>query len=269
MVAYLKASPQEKTYSDYLQATREAEKEDSMELSQSPWNQTTNNTAKPRMTSFFSLQKLKGAQLALKTPAVHLAHLEEESVKKDEEVESKDPDGIDGVTEKFMVHLVRAVKDAQVEEKHCYHCSSLEHFIHDCPLVRARRVNMQLNYKEGMVLKKGVWAPQIKVTMPQNPQGVGQCTQDSLLESWPLSVLVWGCQSRQSEDQWRELYGPPQQWHANKCHHAQLCEESLTAGGADYQPDQWKSCLHRSGKCLHLTPRVCYCQGSSGWSPGL
>ena len=41
MVAYLKASPQEKTYSDYLQATREAEKEDSMELSQS---QTTDNT---------------------------------------------------------------------------------------------------------------------------------------------------------------------------------------------------------------------------------
>ena len=36
MVAYLKASPQEKSYSDYLQAAREAEKEDSMELTQSP-----------------------------------------------------------------------------------------------------------------------------------------------------------------------------------------------------------------------------------------
>ena len=33
MVTYLKASLQEKTYSDYLQATREEEKEDSMELS--------------------------------------------------------------------------------------------------------------------------------------------------------------------------------------------------------------------------------------------
>ena len=33
MVAYLKAIPQEKTYSDYLWAAREAEKEDSMELS--------------------------------------------------------------------------------------------------------------------------------------------------------------------------------------------------------------------------------------------
>ena len=33
MVAYLKASPQEKTSSDYLWAAREAEKEDFMELS--------------------------------------------------------------------------------------------------------------------------------------------------------------------------------------------------------------------------------------------
>ena len=67
MVAYLKASPQEKTYSNYLQATREAEKEDSMEPSQS---QTTDNTAKPKVISFFPLQKLKGAQPAVKMPTV-------------------------------------------------------------------------------------------------------------------------------------------------------------------------------------------------------
>ena len=36
MVVYLKASPQEKSYSDYLQAARDAEKEDPVELSQSP-----------------------------------------------------------------------------------------------------------------------------------------------------------------------------------------------------------------------------------------
>ena len=98
-----------------------------MELSQSPWNQAIDNTAKPRTTSSFPLQKLKGNQPVPKKPAVHL---EEESARKDEEVESKDPDSIDGVTEEFMVHLVRAVEDAQVEEKHCYHCSSPEHFIH-------------------------------------------------------------------------------------------------------------------------------------------
>ena len=33
MVAYLKVGPQVRTYSDYLRATREAEKEDSIELS--------------------------------------------------------------------------------------------------------------------------------------------------------------------------------------------------------------------------------------------
>ena len=57
------------------------------------------------MTSFFPLQKLKGTQPAPKTPAVHLAHLEEESAKGDKEVESEDPNGINRVTEESMVHL--------------------------------------------------------------------------------------------------------------------------------------------------------------------
>ena len=55
MVAYLKADPQEKSYSDYLWAAREAEKGDSMELSQSQQSQVAENTAKPRATSFFPL----------------------------------------------------------------------------------------------------------------------------------------------------------------------------------------------------------------------
>ena len=90
-----------------------------------------------------------------------------------------------------MVHLARAVKDAQVGEKHCYHCSSLEHFICDCPLVRSLRVNMQLNHKEGMAPKKGAWTPQMKVTMPKTPpaggsQGIGQCTQTPFLNPDPF-----------------------------------------------------------------------------------
>ena len=96
-------------------------------------------------------------------------HLEEESAKKDEEVDSEDPDSIEGVTEEFMVCLVRVVKDAQKEEKHCYHCSSLEHFILDCPLVKASRTDLHLNCKEGMALKKGAQAPQTKVTIPKMP----------------------------------------------------------------------------------------------------
>ena len=43
-------------------------------------------------------------------------------------MKNDDPHGIKGVTEEFMVHLARAVKDAQIEEKHCYHCSSPETF---------------------------------------------------------------------------------------------------------------------------------------------
>ena len=99
-----------------------------------------------------------------------LAHLKKESAEEDEEVESKDPNGIDGVMEEFMVCLARAVKDNQMEEKRCYHCSSLEHFICYCSLVKASGVDMHLNCKEGMAPKKGAWAPQMKVTMPKTPQ---------------------------------------------------------------------------------------------------
>ena len=166
MVPYLKASPQEKTYSDYLQAVREAEKEDSMEPS---WSQTADKTAKPKVTSFFPLQKLKGTQPLVKTPAVYLAHLGEENIEEDEEVNNKDPDGIEGITEEFMVCLVRAMKDAQKEEKHCYHCSSLNHFICDCPLVNTSRTDSNLNCKEGMVPKKGAQAPQTKAFTPTMP----------------------------------------------------------------------------------------------------
>ena len=155
MVAYLKASPHEKTYSDYLQAVREVEKEESMELSLNPHSQVIDNTAKPKTTSFFPLQKLKGNQPVSKAAAMHLAHLEEESPKREEKDEHEEPDGIDRVMEEFMVCLAWAVKDAQVEEKYCYHCSSCKHFIQDCPLVGASKENMQLNCKEGMASRKG------------------------------------------------------------------------------------------------------------------
>ena len=104
--------PAKKTYSDYLWTAREVEKEDSMELSQSPWNQAIDNTAKPKTTSFFPLWKLKGNQSIPEMATMHLVHLEEGSAKRNEEVESKDPDSINEVTEEFMVHLVRAIKDA-------------------------------------------------------------------------------------------------------------------------------------------------------------
>ena len=74
MMAYLKASLHGKTYSSYLWAAKEAEKEDSMELSQSPQNQVIDNTAKPKTTSFFPLHKLKGNQPVPKMAAMCLAY---------------------------------------------------------------------------------------------------------------------------------------------------------------------------------------------------
>ena len=98
MVAYLKAGPQVRTYSDYLRATREAEKEDTIEVSWSPRVPATDGPSKPRATSFFPLRKLKGNQLYMKKPAVHLTQLEEEDANDGEDLESNDPNGIDGVT---------------------------------------------------------------------------------------------------------------------------------------------------------------------------
>ena len=101
---------------------------------------------------------------------MHLTHLEEEGAGRDEDKRSNDPDGINGVTEEFIVDLVRAVKDAQTKEKHCYHCSSPEHFIHNCLLVKTLRENMQLNRKEGMASKKGAWTPPKTATTLKNLQ---------------------------------------------------------------------------------------------------
>ena len=79
------ASTNEKIYSDYLQVVREAEKEEAMEPSHSS---TADNTSKPKATSFFPLWKLKGTQ-PTKTPAVHVAHLEEEGSNKEGGTESE------------------------------------------------------------------------------------------------------------------------------------------------------------------------------------
>ena len=159
MVAYLKAGPQVRTYLDYLRAAREAEKEDLIELSRSSRTQPTDGPSKPRTTSFFPLRKLKGSQAFPKKSTVCLVQLEEEDANDAEDPESDDPNGIEGVTEEFMVQLARAVKDAQMDERHCYHCSSPEHFIHNCLLMKTARDKKQLNGKEGTVMAKGAQTP--------------------------------------------------------------------------------------------------------------
>ena len=174
MVAYLKAGPQVRTYSDYHRATREAEKEDTIELSQSPRAPATDGPSKPRATSFFPLRKLKGNQPFTKKPAMHLTQLEEGSADDGKDPENDDPDGIEGVTKGFMVRLARTVKDAQADEKHCYHCSSPEHFIHNCPLMKAARDKKQLNGKEGMAMVKGARTPPKPANATKSPQQEAQ-----------------------------------------------------------------------------------------------
>ena len=115
--------------------------------------------SKPRTTSFFPLRKLKGSQPFPKKPAICLVQLEEEDANDGEEPESDDPDGIEGVMEEFMIWLARAVKDTQTDERHCYHCSSPEHFICNCPLMKTTRDKKLLNGKEGMVMAKGAQTP--------------------------------------------------------------------------------------------------------------
>ena len=91
-----------------------------------------------------------------------------------EDPESDNPNGIEGVTEEFMVQLARAVKDAQMDERHCYHCSSPEHFIRNCPLMKTARDKKQLNGKEGTVMAKGAQTPPKAMNAIKSPQKEAQ-----------------------------------------------------------------------------------------------
>ena len=92
------------------------------------------------------------------------------SPNKEEGVDSEDPNRIEGMTEVFIRHLARAVKDAQQTEKCCYHCDSPDHFIHNCPHLAEMKTGSSLNWKEGMVPRKGGQGPQVKVAVPKVPQ---------------------------------------------------------------------------------------------------
>ena len=97
-------------------------------------------------------------------------HLEEEDVDDGKDPDNDDPGGIEGVAEEFLVQLARVVKDAQAEEKCCYHCSSPGHFICNCLLMKAARDKKQLNGKEGMAKTKGAWTPPTTTSTMKSPQ---------------------------------------------------------------------------------------------------
>ena len=93
--------------------------------------------------------------------------MEEEGSEEEAGIESEDLDSIDGVTEEFIVHLARTVKETQKDKKHYYHCSTMEHFIHECLLVRASRSAAQ---KEGTAMEKEAQTPQVKMAKLKAPQ---------------------------------------------------------------------------------------------------
>ena len=85
-------------------------------------------------------------------------------------VMSDHPSGIEGVMEEFIIQLARAVKESQADEKHCYHCSSPEHFIHNYPLMKTSRDKKWLNGKEGMVLMKAARTPPTTMSAAKSAQ---------------------------------------------------------------------------------------------------
>ena len=131
-------------------------------------SQTADKPSKPKVISFFHLQKLKGTQ-PTKTPAMRAVHLEEEGSDKVAHAISEDPAGIDGVMEDFIVCLARVVKEAQQDKKHCYHCSSTEHFICEC-VGKGIQINYLFKSKEGTLPEKGAQTPQVKMAKLKAPQ---------------------------------------------------------------------------------------------------
>ena len=61
-----------------------------------------------------------------------------------------------------------------MDEKCCYHCSSPEHFICNCPLMKTTRDKKQLNGKEGTAMAKGAHAPLATANAIKSPQKEAQ-----------------------------------------------------------------------------------------------
>ena len=61
-----------------------------------------------------------------------------------------------------------------MDKKCCYHCSSPEHVIHNCLLMKTARDEKQLNGKEGMAMVKGAHAPLATANATKSPQKEAQ-----------------------------------------------------------------------------------------------
>ena len=118
-------------------------------------------------------------------------HLEEEDSGEQVGTKSEDLDGINGVTEKFIVHLARVVKEAQQDEKHCYHCSSMDHFYLQVSAGEDIQVSYPFKPKKGDGAREGSLdlssqGNQAKGAPGGDTQGIGHHTQTPLLNANPF-----------------------------------------------------------------------------------
>ena len=171
-----------------------------------------------------------------------------------------------------MVCLARAVKDAQADEKHCYHCSSPEHFICNCLLVKTSREKRQVKWEEGDGVDKG----------SPDPSGNDKCHRAPHRGSWGVKTSL--------QTPFLNL-DPSQQWYGvEKVARVRLNGEScmsLLDNGTQintitlkYISDHLlqvgpitnligaKSCLHGVGQCLHQTIGLHRNPGSGRQSSG-
>ena len=143
--------------------------------------------------------------------------------------------------------LARAMKDTQMEGMHCYHCSSLEHFICNCPLVKALGVKSHFKLQGGDGTKEGSPNPSNKSDHTEGShrsgaKGIEKCVQTPFLNPDPfqhwygaknvakVKINRQSCMALLNNGVQINTIAP-------SYHNAQLCEESFTGGGADYSPN--------------------------------
>ena len=268
MVAYLKACTNEKAYSDYLWAAREAEKEEVIEPSCS---QTADNTSKPKATSFFPLPLLKGTQ-PTRTPAVWVAHLEEEGANMKEVLRVKTPMAL-------RVWL-RSLWYTSLGSERCSAGEMLlplqqPRILYSwMPIGKGIKNSHPFKLKGGDGTREGSPDPfsqgdQVEDAPGWDAQAIGHQTQIPFLNPNPFHwwygiknvarVRINGESCMALLDKGAQI----------KHYHAGFCWESFFWGRTPVRPSRQMSHLSRPGECTDLTFGLHCHMGSSGWSPGL
>ena len=146
MVAYMKASTNEKTYSNYLWPVREAEKEDAMEPL---CNQMAENQTKAQGDEPSFLDERWKAPSPLRPLQDRCCTWKSMALTKKKVPRVMTPMEFRAWQRSLWCVWPRLWRKINRNEKHCYHHSSPEHSIHECPLVKASRTATHFNWKRG------------------------------------------------------------------------------------------------------------------------